>query len=154
MLQKRCHRHQKGYQNLYKMLPKAPSSDSYDRSTMTLTLTQTKKRCLPPAAAWGEPAFEAWDVDPGRQLYIYIYRLESSRALRAHLILYLGTNVALMVYLWSKAASEMETRAFEVGASSSGRMAARTNGRTTVLFDCQSGGRNRRPLRHGSGPSS
>ena len=62
------------------MLTKALARANYDGCTMTLTLTQSKKRVLAPAAAWGEPAFEAWDVDPGRQLYIDIYPAASPSA--------------------------------------------------------------------------
>ena len=67
---KRRHGQEKKFQNVDKILPKVASNTNHDRSTMTLALTQSKKQVLAPAAPWGEPAFEAWDVDPGRQLYI------------------------------------------------------------------------------------
>ena len=69
----RRHGHGKKSQNLRKMPPRAASNTNHDRSTMTLALAYTKKRFLEPVPTWGEPAFEAWDVNPGRQLDIYIY---------------------------------------------------------------------------------
>ena len=70
---KRRHGHAKWHQNLTKMPTKTLARANDDGCTMTLTLTQSKKRVLAPVPPRGEPSFEAWDVDPGRQLYIDIY---------------------------------------------------------------------------------